>query len=143
MEQLSSAWPPTLPATRQPHLHLTSLVSVDVDTYDGLHVNTLGFITLVDPATSVVISGTTGLANPNDVVSMTCTSSGGKPSPTLSFQRDGSTLVSGNSPLPYSFTAQTSDDGAEITCDATNIAGTVSDDITFQISGILQHESAF
>ena len=90
-----------------------------------------------DPADSAVITGSNGQVNANENVVLTCTSTGGKPSPIITLRRGGTTLKTGSFPLDHSFTAQMGGDGATLVCDATNLAGTVSDQVTFAVSSNL------
>ena len=91
-------------------------------------------INFLDKAESVAFTGSDGVVNAAQTVTITCTSVGGYPEPILKIIRDSIELHAGSSPLSYEFTVVAADDGATYECDATNVAGTTSTSLTFDVS---------
>ena len=77
------------------------------------------------------------MAVENVPVTLMCTSNGGKPTPQLVITRDGSTLPTGSSPLSYTFSLTTADEGAVFICNATNFVDTVTTSQSFTIASKL------
>ena len=87
-----------------------------------------------DKVLTLTISGTDGVANAGEEITVECSSTGGYPEPTLTIERDGSVIYTGSSPQSHNLTVQAEDDGATYLCNATNSAGTDSTTLTLDIS---------
>ena len=87
-----------------------------------------------DAATSISLTGSDGTAEVGDTVVLTCTSTGGYPSPVVSIEQGGSAEASGSSPQYLSINIVEGHDGATYECKAVNSVGPVSTSITFDVS---------
>ena len=81
------------------------------------------------------ITGTDGNVHEEESINMTCTSTGGHPTPWLKIKRGGTVLKQGpgSSSISYTFGLSVADSGALYVCDATTDAGTISDSLTFSV----------
>ena len=82
----------------------------------------------------MTLTGSDGFVTEEDLVGLSCTSTGGHPSPTTFITREGTILSSGPSPISHTFTASAADHNAVYFCYAENSAGNKTTSLSFDVS---------
>ena len=87
--------------------------------------------------TSVTLTGPTDPVPAGSEITLSCSSVGGLPHPTLTISKVGgsTSLASGSSPQTANYTPSETDDQAKFECKATNKVGSVRDSLVISVTG--------
>lgn len=79
---------------------------------------------------NVQVSGFTGAVFADETIALSCAVTGGNPTPTVQWYRDGIPIVT---TADYTFTAAGEDDGVTFRCVGTNPAGSKDDQVEVEV----------